>query len=230
MPLTAGDIERVTGVEVRDIAVYIEAFTHKSAVGSIGAGRGSYDRLEFLGDSQLSFVVAHHLFTAYPDADEGFLSRMRNQMVSRRCLAGVARRLGLADLVIMNKRALLRGWNHNDRILEDVFEALIAALLQDGGAAAAAAFIVRCIEEHMDLDEIRQHRNFKDELCQYAQTSGTPPPRYRTEVLDGRTYHAFVQVEGHRGRTVQGCGVAPIKKTAQQAAARAALEALGEFT
>ena len=179
------------------MAIYTTAFTHKSAAGNAGA---SYDRLEFLGDSKLSFVVARHLFTAYPEADEGFLSRMRNQMVSRRCLAGVARRLGLGGLIIMNKRALAQGWNHNDRILEDVLEALIAAVLMDGGEVAAAAFVVGCVRDHMDLVEIEQRRNYKDLLTQYTQSRGCPPPSYLTELSeDGHTYVAVVEVRRHMG-------------------------------
>lgn len=84
---TAQDIERITGVKPKNIAIYTLAFTHKSAA---GMHTDSYDRLEFLGDAKLSFVVAQYLFTAYPEADEGFLSRMRNQIVSRKSLAAVA--------------------------------------------------------------------------------------------------------------------------------------------
>ena len=223
------DIERIVGCKPRDMSLYVKALTHKSALSPGDKTSGTYDRLEFLGDAQLGFVIAHHLFAAYPDADEGFLSRMRNLMVSRPCLAEVARCLGLADHIIMNKRALNKGWNHNDRILEDVLEALVAAVLEDQGAEVAAAFILRCVREHMDLEEIRQHRNYKDSLMQYTQNGGLPAPRYHTHVQDtqGRAYVARVDVDD-AGQTVSGWGTAAIKKIAQQAAAREALVHLGQ--
>ena len=225
------DIERIVGCKPRNMSLYVTALTHKSALAPGERASASYDRLEFLGDAKLGFVVAHHLFSAYPDADEGFLSRMRNQIVSRKCLAGVARQLGLADLVIMNKRALTKGWNHNERILEDVLEALVAAVLEDRGADVAGQFIVRCVQEHMDLEEIEGHRNFKDLLTQYTQSNGTTPPRYHTHVQDagGRAYVARVDVDKGTD-VVSGWGTAAVKKAAQQQAAHGALVKLGQVT
>ena len=221
---TAADILRITGVSPRDMALYTLAFTHKSAV---RRGGQSYDRLEFLGDAKLSCVVAHHLFAAYPGADEDFLSRMRNQMVSRECLAGVARQLDLASLIIMNRRGLARGWNHNDRILEDVLEALIAALMLDSGEDAAASFILRCVHDHMNLEEIARRRNYKDVLTRHTQSQGLPPPHYQARLCeDGRMYCAAVEVSDGFGHTVSGEGVAVLKKSAQQLAARACLDGL----
>ena len=214
------DIQRIIGATPRDMALYNTAFTHKSA----RKGTASYDRLEFLGDSKLSAMVAHFLFSTFPHADEGFLSRMRNAMVSRKSLAAVARALDLAPLVIMNKRALSRGWNNNDRILEDVFEALVAAVALDLGEPCATAFVVRCVADHMDLAEIERRRNYRDELIQHTQRTGGPPPRYQTEMLlDDRNYRVTVDVGA-----VRGSGLACIKKVAQQQAARNALDQLQE--
>ena len=223
--LTARDVEEITGFMPRNMQVYILAFTHKSAARK---GRQSYDRLEFLEDSYLGFVVARHLFILYPRADEGFLSRMRHQIVSRKSLATVARRLGLAHLVIMNERALSRGWNHNDRILEDVFEALIAAVLEDQGPEAATDFIIRCVQEHLDLEEISQRRNYKDELCRFTQDINSPPPRYHTQV-EGCAHVVRVDVITDNWK-VTGREAAGAKKEAQQRAALHALELIGNGT
>ena len=214
-------MENITHIPVRDVELYRRAFTHKSATEVPAA---SYDRLEFLGDSTLNLVIAKYLYDRHPQKNEGYLTRVRTQLVSGRRLAAFAWQLGLQHLVTMDNKGMLNGWNSNPRILEDVFEALIGAIYLDTGIDAAATFITACVDSFVDFRQIHAAKNHKDLLMRYTQTQKMPLPVYHT--LDSSTsslYQVTTIVDGHP----RGYGEAPTKKQAQQISAQVALTVLG---
>lgn len=218
-------VERTLGFRIlRWPGEYLNALTHKSAVGLPGAGGRSFEKLEFLGDSILGFVVGRNLYDAYPDACEGQLTQLRTKLVSGQALSGIAQRMALADLVLMSPKALRQNFHTNPRILEDVFEALVAAVFLDAGMAAARSFILMAIETHIDRDSLGRNTNYKDQLMQLMQARRLALPVYEATggLPDAKTFVVYATVQGGRGT---GRGLT--KRAAEQDAARDALLHLG---
>lgn len=204
---------------------YMVAFTHRTAAGLPGAAENCFEKLEFLGDSVLGFIVARYLYDTYPTANEGFLTQMRTKLVSGKALAGIAHRMGLSRYVIMSTKALRSGFNTSPRILEDVLESLIGAIYLDSGMVAARSFVLSIIRKHIDHASLSKNYNFKDSLMQYCQARAQPLPAYdsRARPVDrGGGFEVFASACGARG---QGDG--KTKREAEQAAARAVLVHLG---
>jgi len=201
---------------------YVTAFTHKSAVGSPGAASRSFEKLEFLGDAVLGFIVGRYLYETYPDANEGFLTQMRTKLVSGKALSGIAQRMGLGNLVLMSPKALRSGFNTNPRILEDVLESLIGAVFLDAGMVAARSFVLEIIRRHIDAESLTKNTNYKDTLMQHCQSLAQPLPVYDAFPGQGGGFGVVASACG-----VQGYGEGTTKRAAEQLAARGVLVNLG---
>ena len=200
---------------------YVTAFTHKTAVGYPGAASQSFEKLEFLGDAVLGFIVGRYLYDTYPTANEGFLTQMRTKLVSGKALADIALRMGLAHLVMMSPKAMRSSFNTNPRILEDVLESLIGAVFLDAGMVAARSFVLDIIRRHVDHDSLHKNLNFKDSLMQYCQARAQPLPVYDSSPLESG-FHVVASACG-----AQAHGTGKTKRAAEQLAARGVLVALG---
>lgn len=228
VPLTQDILEQsILGCQVSSFpGRYIEAFTHKSAAREIGAP--SLERLEFLGDSVLSFIVAKYLFDTYPDKDEGFLTRIRTKLTCSATLASLARVLRLSDYVVMNGCSMMSKWNANDRVLEDCFEALIGALYLDRGLPVAKTFFCGLVEKYIDKNDLLENNNYKDILMRWTQANGEPMPKYAftrvpSVAHQGKfVYDVTVRVAGKTGRGLDTC-----KKKAEMRCAKMVLLELG---
>jgi len=214
-------VENITGFPVRDLRLYTEAFMHKSAVKLFNI-KGTFERLEFMGDSVVALMTTKYIFEKYPHAQEGFLTRLRTKLVSGKMLSEHAKLIGLDKYVLMDSKALEKNWNENQRILEDVFEALIGAIYLDLGLESCKQFYLPFIH-HLDFDELMVENNYKDVLMRYCQSSAYDLPTY--ELLDdtNRVFHIRVLVNGQ----AYGEGVSGTKKDAEQIAARRSIDMLG---
>ena len=123
----AAFVSKRLGHQPRDPKLFELALTHSSL------GKDSYERLEFLGDRVLGLVVARWLYERFPNEPEGKLSRRFNALVARETCAEVGRELGLPALIRVGKQARDDSANHSDNVVGDVVEALIGAMLLDGG-------------------------------------------------------------------------------------------------
>ena len=212
----------ILGMPIRDPALYQSVFVHKSAVRQLQdrfPRLDTYERLEFVGDSIINFVVARFLFDRYPDKREGWLTRIRTKLVSGQCLSVFAQKLRLQDYIVMNSMGMREGWNSNERILEDCFEALVGALYLDMGLLAAKVFLLGMIQRHVDFAEIEKDDNYKDILMRHTQSRGVPLPMY--QVLDAAPAGFTVQVLVDGSEC--GRGWSKSKKQAEQCAAHQAL-------
>jgi ribonuclease III len=137
------ELEKALGVRVQDRALLLRALTHHSVTSAM-ARHESYDTLEFLGDALIGARVVEHIFHSYPDADEGQMTALKSEVVSRRVLAQIGKRLGLDDYVRVDA-STLRTFNERSRLslCADALEAIVAAIHLDQGRDAADAFIAR---------------------------------------------------------------------------------------
>lgn len=218
--------EQVIGYTFKDKKLLEEAITHPSATQGEG-WPANYERMEFLGDSILGAVVASELYKRFPDLDEGGLSRIKVSLVSGTMLSEVALEAGLDRAIIFGTSETGTGARGLHSALENVYEAVVAALYLDGGLDAARAWIEPTLFGRISRDVAEKPDNPKGELQEYLQ-SKQKHPVYSIVGTDGpphdRTFHAQVAVEGE----VLGSGDGHSKKDAETCAAAAALESLDQ--
>ena len=219
---TRDEIEKILNMRVRDITLYQEALLHKSAVKLYNASR-SNERLEFVGDSVLNFIIAKYLYDNYPDENEGFMTKLRTRLVSGKCLSQIAKNMGLQHHIRMNEKALRQTWNENARILEDALESLIGAIYLDQGLYITIQFILSQMRQNVDFDEILTDTNYKDILMRYTQMKGIKLPVYNLIHEDGPNHSKSFMVEVIVDDKSIGNGYGKSKKAAEQNAAHQAL-------
>ncbi len=210
-----------------DGALLSLALVHRSYANEAG-GIANNERLEFLGDSVLSVVIAERLFHDYPDVAESDLSRMRAATVSQAPLAAAARRIGLGDYVYLGKGESLHGGRDKDSILSDTFEALIGATYLTHGLQAARRVVLERLSFLLeDAQERGHHQDWKTLLVEYAQEHCLGEVSYEVEGEGPdhrRVFTARAFVAGVDGPV--GSGRATSKKHAENAAAQNAMGAL----
>lgn len=218
--LDKSSLESVLGFRVNKFDLYIPVFTHKSAMRFVGGD--SYERYEFMGDAVINFVVAKLLYDMFPQADEGFLSKVRTKLVSGKCLSDLSFKLGLHRFVKMSERSLKSGYNTKPRILEDVFESLVGCVYLDLGLVSAKTFLLSVYQRFIDFTDILRNTNYKDGLMRYAHARGVPLPDYVIVASTPQWFVIDAVVHGVAGR-----GAGPSKKMAEQEAAKQLLQKLG---
>jgi ribonuclease-3 len=221
-------VERMLGMGVRDLRLFEHALKHRSIFrGAVTTGIESNERLEFLGDAVLGAVVAERLYSRFPAHDEGFLTRMRANLVNGQALAGYARSLGLGRIILMSDNAAQGEGRDNPTILADAFEAVVGALYLDQGFDAARRFVLRVLDREVDLDEVAgQRSNHKSLLLEYAQARGWGQPAYVVVSEEGPSHERRFTVEVLVDNIPRGQGSARSKKQAEQVAAEEALQVL----
>lgn len=196
------------------------ALTHRSA-------RGMHnERLEFLGDALLSFVVADELCRRFPQVNEGDLSRLRAVLVRQATLAAIARELDLGAHLRLGPGELRSGGFRRDSILADALEAVLGAVFVDGGYDAARALVERLYEERWaDLPPLAALKDPKTRLQERLQAQGMAVPAYRIVGVQGEGHRQEITVECEIGQLVTRA-TGPSRRKAEQAAAEIALERL----
>lgn len=214
--LNKKDVETLVGTKINNLDLYRRAFTHKSALKKYTLTE-SFETLEFMGDSVLGFVVTKMLFDQYENKQEGFLTKARTKLVRGNTLASLARKLQLDRWILMDDKGMRNGWNSNDKVLEDTFEALVGAIYMDLGLLHAKKFILNIYSDPklVDMDSIMIDDNYKDQLMRYCQTNKFDLPQYPIDSHQNGIFNISVVVNG----VTLGSGVAKNKKQAEQQAA-----------
>ena len=171
-------LEARIGHKFADSALLATALTHVSALKSSRKRGDSYQRLEFLGDHVLGLIVSDMLYRAFPNADEGELSKRLADLVRKESCADVAKSLGLVDDIKLGAVGAGAGARLRKSVLGDICEAVIGAVFLDGGYKAAAEFVERNWTERMHKLR-RPLRDPKTTLQEWAQGKGLPTPVYR---------------------------------------------------
>lgn len=258
------------GVVPNNINLYRNAFVHRSYCtmknhdfdtgntrcpeGCLPLQEMSYERLEFLGDAILGHIVAHYLMVRFPDQDEGFLSRLRTKIVNGKMLGHLAQLVGFPKFAILSKQIEDISGRQNYKIMEDVFEAFIGAIMMDfqgdmdavrlspnlaglegmlpfqgAGYYVAQMWIINILEQYLDFSDLIQSKtNFKDMLVRYMQHTFQDAPRFYEVSVDTRSNSkVFTYCVKNRAGTVIGKAQGSSKKDAENNAAQAALEYYG---
>lgn len=203
----------------RDLSLFERAFTHGSA------SRDSYERLEFLGDRVLGLVIARWLYERFPDEPEGKMSRRYNALVARETCGGIGREIGLPALIKLGRQAREDGANLSDNVVGDVVEALIGALMIDGGLDRAEAFI-RTAWAPLIEGQLRAPHHPKSALQELAAARGLSTPAYELIARSGAHHAPLFTVKVSVKRLGEAEAQGSSKQEAETAAAAALLEQL----
>lgn len=219
----SGTLEARLGHRFANAELLQAALTHPSYANDHGGGCGN-ERLEFLGDAVLGLAVAELLYAAYPDWPEGHLTRARAALVNASALAEKARRLDLGRHARLGRTEQRGGGAEKERILANVFEAVVGALYLDAGLAPVVALVEREFRDELASGDVVHARDPKTRFQEWAHAAYQRTPRYRAEADSGvedadDRFCVTVEVEGE----VFGSGSGRTKRAAERAAARNAL-------
>ncbi len=215
-------LQRLLGHEFADQALLSLALSHRSV------GKRNNERLEFLGDSILNHVIAEALYYRFPKMREGELSRLRASLVRRETLAEVGRELELGDHLLLGGGEAKSGGRRRGSIQADTVEALLGAVLLDGGYEACRGCIRALFEERIEqLEREPLDKDPKTRLQEFLQGRGYPLPHYQTVEVSGEDHNQQFTVSCELEKpSLTTRAVGPSRRKAEQLAARAALEAL----
>jgi ribonuclease III len=212
------ELEGRIGHSFKDRDLLQRALTH-SSVGNGATKVRHNERLEFLGDRVLNLIVAERLAELQPEAREGVLSKLMNQLVNYQACAEVARAIGLPEALRLDASATKVGARDNDRVLGDACEALIAALYLDAGLEAARAFVLTAWTKGFSELDTPRLKDSKTLLQEWAMARGLPVPRYEVVASTGPAhaprFTIAVQLQGFPPERAEGGS----KREAEKAAA-----------
>ena len=217
-------LERVLGHTFQNRALLETALTHTSFANAARPGTKPNARLEFLGDSVLSIVVAEYLFT-HSSLPEGDLTRMRASLVCEAALFGFAQKIDLGRWLRLGHGEELGGGRTRPSVVSDAFEAVIAALYLDGGIEAARAFILPFVTSALTKQSAEE--DYKTKLQEIVQQNPSERLRYVVASQTGPDHDKHFVVEVHLNSNCIGSGEGHSKKQAEQAAAKEALALMG---
>jgi len=205
--------------------LFLQALLHRSYLQFLEEQWNSNERLEFLGDAILSFVVAEHLFVLYPEMEEGELTKLRSRLVNRKILAQLAKELHLSEYMLLSTSAAQSIDSGSESIIADAVESVIGALYLDGGVKASRKFIYATLLKNTEVfNSAMTDDNYKSTLLEYAQARSLGIPRYSVIHENGPEHDRRFTIAVSIGAQSYGSGFGRSKKEAEQAAAAQALE------
>ena len=211
-------VMKALGYTFRDEALLRRALTHPSM------GKNDNQRLEFLGDAVLQYLMSDKLYQAHPDEREGALTHRRQLMVCEAALSLIAGKLGLGEALMMDRGEELTGGREKPSVLCDTMEAVLAAVYLDGGMEAARDVVERCWP---DEDEVaRPLQDAKGALQETLQKNGGESPAYEITGQSGPPHNPVFEAAVYWNGKLLAKGEGKTKKQAEQAAALKALNAI----
>ena len=232
--VTREEIQEILGMKIKNITHYQRSLVHKSIYKAVKRYQGEKpiqdyllqhnERLEFLGDSVLGLIVANYLFHKYPDNDEGFLTRIKTKLVNGVQLSKLAKQINLGKYILMSNHVQNIKGRNSQKILEDAFEAFLAAIFKDLGFDAVNSFVTNIID-NLDFTDVLYEDNYKDLLLKYSQRLfKNCTPEYHLVSTEGpphnRMFQVIVSINGKNYST----GWGKSKKQAEQTSAEQTLK------
>ena len=222
MSLSLDGLSRSLGYRFQDPGLLQAAVTHRSA------GSNNNERLEFLGDAVLGYVIAEWLYTLFPEASEGQLSRLRATLVKKDTLAGIARELKIGDYLSLGSGELKSGGFRRDSILADALEAILGGIVMDNGFEACRSSIRRLFADRVSrLSAGDELKDPKTRLQEYLQSRKLELPDYEVLEVTGQAHNQQFVVECRVKGVQQPCrGRGSSRRRAEQATAESMLAQL----
>jgi ribonuclease III len=219
------ELQKKIGYQFRNLDILRMSLTHRSYIRPNGCHMlPSNERIEFLGDSVLGLVVADYLYDKFPGTFEGGLTKQKSLLVNEATLFRTAASIELGNYLYISAEEERAGGRKRASINADAFEALIGAIYLDGGQSAAKSFIHRFLLPHMDkVIADKDLQNYKGELLEHIQATGTGLPRYEVTSTDGPDHEKIFTVAVYYHGQLIGTGTGPSKKDAEQKAAAQAV-------
>ena len=224
---TAQALAQGLDLEFNDPLLLTRALTHRSYLNENPESLEDNERLEFLGDAVLDFLVGAWLYNRFPEMPEGNLTRLRSALVRTENLAQFAGEINLGDVMLLGHGESDGGGRERPALLCATFEALIGAMYIDKGIEAVTVFINPLLESATQrILSGNRDKDPKSMLQEWAQSQGLGTPYYRTVSSFGPDHAKSFEVEVHIGNTVHGSGIGHSKQAAAKIAAEKALGAL----
>lgn len=212
------------GIVTNNPEIYIRAFTHSSFNSDAKTQHHDYERLEFMGDSVLGFVIASLLFKAHPEMREGDLTKSKSFLVQTNYLASLAKREHYDDFIRAGHSLTIEEAINNKSILEDIFEAVIGAMYLDQGIEFVSNFIKKIYGDDIKNFVLTEIKDFKSMLQEAMQAEYRESVEYRVIDEKGPPHDRTFVVEVLFNDIVLGRGYGKSKKAAEQMAAEDALK------
>ncbi|HHW46380.1 MAG TPA: ribonuclease III [Clostridiales bacterium] len=220
-------LEDKIGYHFKDKALLTKALTHSSYANEMRLHGGSYERLEFLGDSVLSLIVSDYLFKNFSDLPEGDLTKIRAAIVCEQSLFTYAQKLGLGEYLLLGKGEQQNGGRQRPSLLADAFEALLAAMYLDGGFEVVQKMVLSFVNSEIK-HIMESFHDYKTQLQEIIQQNPEERLEYVLVAESGPDHNKRFTVHVMLNSNVIGVGEGRSKKQAEQMAAKQALELMGQ--
>ena len=199
-----------------------QAFTHKSLNTK---PRKNYERLEFLGDAVIDIIISRELMRDFPEGDEGLLTQRRAALVQKPYLASIGHLLDLMDYLKIDRSVNLEIEKIAEKQQANLFEALIGAIYLDGGIEPCRRLILETVWTYRQ--EAWKSTNYKGKLIEFCHSQNIENPLFLVKDISGPDHQRTFEIQVKIGREKYSSGTGTNKKTAEQIAAKLALEELG---
>ncbi len=220
-------IQQKIGYRFKNTALLYEALSHSSFANENKKTRKSNERLEFLGDSVLSIIVSDYIFKHFTHIPEGELTKLRASLVCETSLYDFSKKISLGEHIFLGKGEEMTGGRERPSIVSDAFEALIAAIYLDGGMEAAAPYVLSFIPQDITPKGSAVFHDYKTGLQEIIQKNPEEKIVYFLKDESGPDHDKHFTVQVLLNNNVIGEGTGRSKKTAEQAAAKEALQLMG---
>ena len=213
------------GVQFNDTLLLTRALTHRSFLNENPDALEDNERLEFLGDAVLDFLVGDWIYHRFPEMEEGDMTKMRSALVQTNQLAQFTKQLGMQNAIRLGKGEYKSGGNLRNTLLCDVFEAFIGALYLDKGLDAVREFINPLLDSAVsEIIENQKIEDPKSQLQEWAQANGLQTPKYVTKNISGPDHQKVFEVEVRIGNKGVASGIGRSKQSAEKQAAQQAMD------
>lgn len=220
-------LQKSLGISFNNPSLLEQALVHSSCVNENPAVAASNERLEFLGDAVLGLIIAQELYRRLPQSSEGEMTELRSWLVRGGALASLAKAISLGNYLYLGKGEETSGGRQKPANLAGALEAVIAAIFLDQGFKITEDFIFSLMDK--ELDRVLSQGiepDYKSQLQELIQARHQPAPTYQVIEATGPNHDRKFTVEVRLGDTVLGRGSGKSKKSAEEKAARSALEQL----
>lgn len=212
-------------VKFNDVLLLTRALTHRSYLNENPDALEDNERLEYLGDAVLDFLVGEWIYHRFPEMEEGDMTKMRSALVQTNQLAQFTKQLGMENAIRLGKGEYKSGGNYRNTLLCDIFESFIGALYLDKGLDHVREFIGPLLDSAVyDIIENHKIEDPKSQLQEWAQANGFQTPKYITLHISGPDHQKTFEVEVRIGKKCMGTGTAKSKQSAEKLAALQAMD------